>query len=602
MSASQTDSIQANIPNALGDGFYNNTTTFVGSIQTLSQFDDTFTLSPGGGTVNVGAMPTITTLVTNTTKLTYNGGLNITTIDGDLQVTNGNINVPTGNVTCNTLNYTTLNPPVSGGSGATGATGPAGPTGPQGLQGPQGIPGDTGATGATGPQGIQGATGATGSQGDTGATGATGPQGIQGATGFTGATGPQGDTGATGATGPQGIQGATGFTGATGPQGATGASGVVAAPAYVYYVATNGKLLSEGGTGAITNPLKKIQEALTLPSADKNGMTIYLAPGLYTEDVSVNVVRTGGLAAVSFIGMSDDDQSSKRVQVTGNWVITGTDVTATNTIDTVVYNNMGLTQNDSTKPLIDISGTGVRVYLKNGLFTSSGVPTADLINISTSATTSTKLNQLILDGCSITCDSTSATTSLVTATNKAQVFQISSCDLTHLGLGKCLNINGGAIGTVFASGFTTAGTTAMYIYYDISNSIIPNFNTCSFVGSPGPAAAGLVSLNKLTTLPTVFYSFLNCNFFSNTASEATPNAYTYQTGGTNTSTLANIIVVSRCQVQSTSSATALTPFQSPAGQIPNNILIYFSNTFQTRGALLSAGVTLPVSSSQLANK
>ena len=278
----------------MGDSFYNNTTTFIGGTQTLSQFDDTITLSPGGGTVNVGQMPTITTLVTNTTNLSYDGGLNITTIDGDLQVTNGNINVVTGNVTCATLNYTTLNPPVSGGFGPTGATGPTGDIGPTGPQGIQGIQGDTGYTGTTGPQGIQGIQGDTGPTGATGYTGATGPQGIQG---IQGDTGPTGATGYTGATGPQGIQGNTGPTGATGP------FGTVQAYSYNLYVsAVSGSDTS--GNGQIGNPFKTIGKAVTVANTitDDNPIIINLACGTYTEDVSItrdNTYICGGSTSLS---------------------------------------------------------------------------------------------------------------------------------------------------------------------------------------------------------------------------------------------------------------------------------------------------------------
>ncbi len=111
MSASQTENIQGNIPNLLGDSFNNSIVTTLGGVGTLSQFDDTISLSPGGGTVNVGQMPTITTLVTNTTGLSYDAGLTVSTIDGDLQVTNGNIQAITagqGIIKSNNLELYTL--------------------------------------------------------------------------------------------------------------------------------------------------------------------------------------------------------------------------------------------------------------------------------------------------------------------------------------------------------------------------------------------------------------------------------------------------------------------------------------------------------------
>jgi len=52
----------------------------------------------------------------------------------------------TGDITCNTLNYTTLSPPISSGNGATG------------IQGATGLNGSSGATGITGATGILGGT------------------------------------------------------------------------------------------------------------------------------------------------------------------------------------------------------------------------------------------------------------------------------------------------------------------------------------------------------------------------------------------------------------------------------------------------------------
>jgi len=137
---------------------------------------------------------------------------------------------------CNTLNYTTLNPPIedcfTGATGAQGVIGPTGATGSQGetcntgATGSQGNIGPTGATGEQGIQGIQGIQGFTGEQGIQGIQGFTGEQGIQGIQGFTGEQGIQGIQGFTGEQGIQGIQGFTGEQGIQGIQGFTGEQGI----------------------------------------------------------------------------------------------------------------------------------------------------------------------------------------------------------------------------------------------------------------------------------------------------------------------------------------------------------------------------------------
>ena len=301
--------------------------------QTLSQSGNNIILSDGGGSVDVASTTAVQDNTTKLTNVSYNAGLDITTIDGDLFVTNGNIVAPTANMTINQLNYTTLNPPVSG--GATGATGPQGPNGPTGPDG---------ATGATGPQGIQGIQGATGPQGDAGATGATGPQGDTGATGATGsqgdtgATGPQGDAGATGATGPQGD---TGATGATGPQGATGATGANGATVGAS-VSLNSIYVAKGGSDTTGNgqsylpylTLGKAISMLPVPSST-NGTTIFVGPGIYNSDATLTLTDKN----VIIVG-SQTVNSTYSTSIQANIVISSTNTTNISTLRTVEFRNL----------------------------------------------------------------------------------------------------------------------------------------------------------------------------------------------------------------------------------------------------------------------
>lgn len=114
MSASQISAIEWNQPNLLGDGFYAIQTTLnvssVSTLQTLTQFNDTIFLEPGGSSANIATMPLILDLADRTAHIT-NTGLNITTVDGDLLVNNGFIQTDTINVS--TINYQSLNPPVN---------------------------------------------------------------------------------------------------------------------------------------------------------------------------------------------------------------------------------------------------------------------------------------------------------------------------------------------------------------------------------------------------------------------------------------------------------------------------------------------------------
>jgi len=111
MSASQLTAIQSDQPNLLGDSFYNHQyeLNLSSLTQTLTQFNDTIFLQPGGSSANIAIMPVVANLVDRTAHIT-NTGLNITNIDGDLIVNNGFIQSDVINVS--TLNYQTLNPPI----------------------------------------------------------------------------------------------------------------------------------------------------------------------------------------------------------------------------------------------------------------------------------------------------------------------------------------------------------------------------------------------------------------------------------------------------------------------------------------------------------
>ena len=424
--------------------------------------------------------------------------------------------------------------------------------------------------------------GPTGPTGATGATGATGPQGPIGLTGPTGATGPIGDTGPTGPTGP---------TGATGP-------GIVNNLQYVYYVSLNGRLKSAGCVGSITDPFSTVADALTMPSDATTGMTIYVAPGEYTENVNINIPR------VSIIGMSDASQASKRVVFNANWTITATGPTA-NTIDVIAINQMSIIAQNGA-PAINITTRGCRTLLKDCLITSvdnSGNPTI-LMNGTTSPTG--VLAEMVFENVAVTTRTNTNTSCDCVKVISGRIFLIQSSDFSANSYGKALHILSpgymlNAVFSAFSSNFAT-NQSAIHLAGANTLTIPASFNTCSINARPQTTVHPTVYLASTNG---AYFQFTNCSFFSANTSEATPNAYIYQTGGA-AGGRNNNVIVSRCNFQSGSSAVALTPFQQNAANFPHNILLYFSLTFQTAGNLTSAGVTLPGAptgvSAQLAHK
>jgi hypothetical protein len=367
---------------------------------------------------------------------------------------------------------------------------------------------------------------------------------------------------------------------------------------YVYYVSLNGRLKSAGCVGSVTDPFSRVTDALTMPADATTGMTIYVAPGSYTENVNINIPR------VSIVGMSDASQSSKRVVFNANWTITATGPSAAS-IDVITLNQITIIGQNGA-PAINVTARGCRTLLKECLITSldnSGNPTI-LMNGTTSPTG--VLAEITFDNVSVTTGSNTNTSCDSVKVTSGRIFSIQSSDFSANSYGKALHIlsPGYMLNAAFSNFSANFANTQTAVHLAGANTLtIPaTFNTCGINAKP-----------LTTTYPTVYlastsgayFQFTNCSFYSANTSESPVNAYIYQTGGASGGRTNNAIV-SRCNFQSGSSAVALTPFQQNAANFPNNILLYFSDTFQTAGALTSAGVTLPGGvtgvSAQLPNK
>jgi len=246
-------------------------------------------ISNGFSSVNLGSSQSVSTLNHKTTALNYAGGLLVTSVDGDFAVNNGNT-ILRGNATVgdaldiikhDLTVYASVIPgsitDISGSKGLTGQILSAGIGGQ--VKWVSSTGGSTGATGASG---------STGPQGPTGLSGSTGPMGATGPTGLQGGTGPSGPSGITGSTG------ATGTTGATGPQGTTLKLN------QAIYVAKNGN--DTTGNGSMGTPFLTIAKALTLANNNSIGSTVYVMPGVYTENLTFSNLNVSVIGSGTTVG------------------------------------------------------------------------------------------------------------------------------------------------------------------------------------------------------------------------------------------------------------------------------------------------------------
>jgi hypothetical protein len=309
-----------------------------------------------------------------------------------------------------------------------------------------------------------------------------------------------------------------------------------------------------------------INEALAKPASigtGKPGMVIYVAPGEYAEDVVIAVSNTT-LPAVSVIGMSDDDQSSKRVQITGSFTIGGTGTT--DTINTVVLNNIEVSAKNSTTSAVAISGIGIRVYLKNGLYTNSNASaTANLITLASLPTADSALvNQLIIDDCSCTLDNSTASGHIVSVAS-GQLFSVIYSDLTNVGSGLAVSVNGGFFGSANNSNFESRLGSAISLQSPAA--ALTSFTTCLIKGKASPSVA-IVTLATNANLNLTDSTVQN----TNTTEANNTSRYVYLTAG---------VLVSAIRNNFSSSAspaiTSIAPFQSTTPA--SSILFYFANIY-----------------------
>jgi hypothetical protein len=364
-------------------------------------------------------------------------------------------------------------------------------------------------------------------------------------------------------------------------------------PAFVYYVSTNGRLKTAGATGAISNPFSLIADALTMPSTEQ-GMVIYVAPGTYNESFTVTISNT--LKAVSIIGLSDDTRDSKRAYINGTISIVGTVVGHTNTINTVVLDNLRVSAPAVTTNAVYVSGVGIRVYLKNGLYSSSyNAPIFgqfdSVIQVTNTGTTKTNRVQLVVNNCSVTATGTNCPLTYIWG--NAQILEISNSDFTNNGGNYALYTNIGSIGQINNSGFTSTGATAFHLRPGLvaaEDPLVDNVTNISnsYFNSVADSSNPIIAINNGYQGPTVVVPTVNISLSTlfNNGTETLGAASTTKYLDINT---AGVIAIQRSQIVTKNKPSTITPYKTNTAVASG--LYYFGNTYLSGN--INVGLVLP---------
>lgn len=373
------------------------------------------------------------------------------------------------------------------------------------------------------------------------------------------------------------------------------APGIITNPAFVYYVSTNGRLKSAGATGTINDPFSLIADALTMPSNNPRGMVIFVAPGEYSESFTISI--SNDLRACSIVGVSDDTRDSKRAVILGKITIIGTDVNHSNTVNTVVLNNLRVSSPAPATNAISAEGYGIRVYLKNGLYSSNQVNpvfglNSAVIQVANSGTTKTNRVQMEIDDCSIT--ASQANIPLTYVRENASITRITHCDFTNNGGSYALYANIGNIGTVSDSAFiSTTGNTAVLLLPGLlasenpATDAITTFNNC-YISSQPDTSNAIIALNNGYQGITPISITANISLCSlvNTGSETVgvPSLTKYIDINS-----AGVIFIQRSQIITVNSPTTITPYTT--NNTAGSGLYYLNNSYIS--GLVNVGLVLP---------
>jgi len=229
----------------------------------------------------------------------------------------------------------------------------------------------------------------------------------------------------------------------------------------------------------------------------------------------------------------------------------------------VVMNNMSLFAKNATTSAVTIRGAGIRVYLKNGLFTNQNVATAPLIDLSSSGVLPSTVAQLAIDDCSLTMDSATASGHIISMVS-GQIFNIGYSDLTHKGTGAAIVMTGGAFSSANNSAFNSNGAVISLVS---SAASLTSFTNCLIAGKASPTVA-LITCGTNSNLNLTDSTVQN----TNTTEANSTSRYVYLTAG---------VLVSAIRNNFSSSAspaiTLMQPFQSTTPA--SSILFYFSNVY-----------------------
>jgi hypothetical protein len=253
-----------------------------------------------------------------------------------------------------------------------------------------------------------------------------------------------------------------------------------------------------------------------------------------------------------------------------------------NTVNVVVFNNLAVFAKNASVPAIIAEGRGYRLYLKNGLYTTSFTTTSPLILMTALDTSGNRLVQMDIQNCSMSV--TGGTLPVILATG-GQIFGIKDTDIVHRGTGPIIQTTGGIFTEGTQSQFigsNTAGASPVLNLVSGATAALTSLTNCLISGRAAAPSTPLINMGTNINLNINDCTVQNLNTAE--VNNTTPYIRTNSATGNFISSIRTNYTASASPV----TLTQITPFQSATA--PTSQLFYFSNIYTNVTGTLSGNL------------
>lgn len=339
----------------------------------------------------------------------------------------------------------------------------------------------------------------------------------------------------------------------------------------VYYVAKNG---SDSYAGTAAAPFLTVQNAINQIPAGTTDYTIYVAPGVYTENLTINRVN------VQIVGMSSDTEQAKACEIVGNVSITASIAPGTELNNLIVFNNVLLRNVTGLNYVISSTGSGYSLLIKNSVvYQSNSGYGAVNISHGTNATRASFYSSIIqVTGANRNALDISAGT----------IRKIEQCQIEALGSGGlAINATSGNAWITSITG-TTLYATGKVVSLATNNQSTSNlcaFESCTIQGIPQSSTTGIISLGGGTQAA---FSFSRCNITNLSTSGSSDFPYF------EFNTAAILICINNTFASIKTTAVNFRPVYAVTTAVPNAVFKYFDNSFVSNKSTGTDTTIIPV--------